>query len=135
MEMDIGRALTFFTEDERWIEKTAIGTGVLLLSTLLSFVLVGVVGFFIVMGYGVRLLQNVRDGVNPILPEWDQWGDDLSRGFKLFVVQFIWALPILLIVVRRFCRAAGPVRHLHLVHRRHCLYVDSASGDNLLCGE
>ncbi|RLT36509.1 MAG: DUF4013 domain-containing protein [Chloroflexi bacterium] len=97
--MDIGRALTFFTEDERWIEKTAIGTGVLLLSFLLSFILVGVVGFVIVMGYSVRLLQNVRDGVNPVLPEWDQWGADLGRGFKLFVVQFIWALPIILIVV------------------------------------
>ncbi len=97
--MDIGRALTFFTEDERWIEKTAIGTGVLLLSTLLSFVLVGVVGYFIVMGYGVRLLQNVRDKANPVLPEWDQWGDDLSRGFKLFVVQFVWALPIILIIL------------------------------------
>ncbi|MBI3960141.1 MAG: DUF4013 domain-containing protein [Chloroflexi bacterium] len=97
--MDIGRALTFFTEDERWIEKTAIGTGVLLLSTLLSFILVGIVGFIIVMGYSVRLLQNVRDGVNPVLPEWDQWGDDLSRGFKLFVVQFVWALPIILIIV------------------------------------
>lgn len=97
--MDIGRALTFFTEDERWIEKTAIGTGVLLLSFLLSFILVGIVGFMIVMGYSVRLLQNVRDGVNPVLPEWDQWGDDLSRGFKLFVVQFVWALPIILIIV------------------------------------
>lgn len=97
--MDIGRALTFFTEDERWIEKTAIGTGVLLLSTLLTFILVGVVGFLIVMGYSVRLLQNVRDGVTPILPEWDQWGEDLSRGFKLFVVQFVWALPIVLISV------------------------------------
>ena len=97
--MDIGRALTFFTEDERWIEKTAIGTGVLLLSFLLSFILVGVVGFLIVMGYGVRLLQNVRDGVNPVLPEWDQWGDDLGRGFKLFVVQLVWALPIILIIV------------------------------------
>lgn len=97
--MDIGRALTFFTEDERWIEKTAIGTGVLLLSFLLSFVLVGVVGFVIVMGYSVRLLQNVRDGAQPVLPEWDQWGADLGRGFKLIVVQLVWALPIVLIIV------------------------------------
>ena len=36
--MDIGRALTYFTDDERWVEKTAIGTGVLLISTLLSLV-------------------------------------------------------------------------------------------------
>ncbi|RME62859.1 MAG: DUF4013 domain-containing protein, partial [Caldilineae bacterium] len=95
--MDIGRALTFFTEEERWIEKTAIGVGVILVSSLLSIVLVGLLGFFIVMGYAVRLLQNVRDGVTPVLPEWDQWGDDFVRGFKLFVVQFVWALPIILI--------------------------------------
>lgn len=100
--MDIGRALTFFTEDERWIEKTAIGTGVILVSTLLSFVLVGMLGFVIVLGYIVRLLQNVRDDVQPVLPEWDQWGDDFVRGLKLFVVQIVWALPLILITLPLF---------------------------------
>ncbi|MBX2998423.1 MAG: DUF4013 domain-containing protein [Caldilineaceae bacterium] len=95
--MDIGRALTFFTEEERWIEKTAIGALVLLLSSLLSFVLVGALGFFIVMGYSVRLMRNVQQGVRPVLPEWDQWGEDLVRGLKLFVVGFVWALPIILV--------------------------------------
>ena len=95
--MDIGRALTYFTDDERWVEKTAIGTGVLLISTLLSLVLVGFLGYFILFGYMVRLVQNVRDDAQPVLPEWDQWGDDLIRGLKLFVVNFVWALPITLI--------------------------------------
>ena len=97
--MDIGRALTYFTEDERWVEKTAIGTGLLLVSTLLSFVLIGVLGFFILFGYLVRLLQNVRDGVHPALPEWNQWGDDLVRGVKLACVYIVWALPIIFVSV------------------------------------
>lgn len=97
--MDIGRALTYFTEDERWVEKTAIGTGLLLVSTLLSFVLIGVLGFFILFGYLVRLLQNVRDDVHPALPEWNQWGDDLVRGVKLACVYIVWALPIIFVSV------------------------------------
>jgi hypothetical protein len=97
--MDIGKSLTFFTEEERWIEKTAIGVGVILISSILSAILIGVVGFFIVLGYCVRLMQNVQNGVKPVLPEWNQWGDDLSRGFKLFVIQLVWALPIIVVSI------------------------------------
>ncbi len=97
--MNIGRALTFFTEDERWVEKTAIGIGVILVSLLTSIVLVGLLGFLVLLGYSVRLVQNVRDDVHPALPEWNQWGADLGRGLKLFVVQFVWSLPILLTTV------------------------------------
>lgn len=49
--MDIGRALTYFSEDERWVEKTAIGTGLLLISSLLLVALIGVFGLL----YPVRL--------------------------------------------------------------------------------
>ncbi len=97
--MDIGRALTYFSEDERWVEKTAIGTGLLLISSLLLVALIGVLGYFILFGYLVRLLQNVRDDVHPVLPEWDQWGDDLVRGVKLVCVYLVWAVPILFIIV------------------------------------
>lgn len=100
--MDIGRALTYFSEDDRWVEKTAIGTGLLLISTLLLVALIGVLGYFILFGYLVRLLQNVRDDLHPVLPEWDRWGDDLVRGVKLVCVGVIWALPIVLVSVPLF---------------------------------
>ena len=100
--MDIGRALTYFSEDERWVEKTAIGTGLLLISSLLLVALIGVLGYFILFGYLVRLLQNVRDDVHPVLPEWDRWGDDLVRGVKLVCVYIVWALPIILVSVPMF---------------------------------
>ena len=97
--MDYGKALTYITEDPRWQQKIAIGTGVFIISFLLSFILIGVLGFLIITGYTVRLLQNVRDGQTYPLPEWDQWGDDLARGFKLFVVSLVWSLPILIFSV------------------------------------
>ena len=97
--MDIGKALTFVLEDPRWKEKIAIGTAVVLISGLLSVILIGFLGVFIMLGYMVRLMQNVRDGDSTPLPEWDEWGEDLIRGFRLFVVMFAWALPMLLFIV------------------------------------
>lgn len=94
--MEIGKALRYITEDARWQQKLMIGTGIIIGSFLLSFVLIGFLGFFIVAGYTVRLLQNVRDGQPYPLPEWDQLGDDLARGFKLFVVTLVWTVPVIL---------------------------------------
>jgi hypothetical protein len=71
----------------------------MLVSGLLMPVLIGFVGILIVMGYGVRVLQNVRDGNRYPLPEWDQWSEDLARGFKLAIVSLVWALPALLLSI------------------------------------
>lgn len=97
--IDIGKAITFYTEDEKWLEKLGIGTALVLISTILSVVLVGLVGFLILAGYGVRLLQNVRDGVAKPLPEWDRWGEDLASGFKLVVALFLYTLPALIFMI------------------------------------
>lgn len=121
--IDYGKALSFFTEDPRWKEKLAIGTGVAIASfvvalilvlapsfifymlfpwptaSTLSSILVYGVGVIFLAGYAVRLLQNVRDGQIQPLPEWNQWGNDLIRGFRLVVVNLIWLLPILIISI------------------------------------
>ena len=60
--MDIAKAITFITEDPRWKEKMGMGMVVVVASAILSIVLVGILGFAIVTGYSIRLLQNVRDG-------------------------------------------------------------------------
>jgi hypothetical protein len=97
--MDVAKAFTFFAEDERWLTKLGIGTAVILASMFLSVLLIGILGFFIVAGYSVRLLKNVRDGDPRPLPEWDRWGDDLVTGLKLGVVFLVYALPILIIML------------------------------------
>jgi hypothetical protein len=97
--MEISKSISFITEDPRWQQKLLIGTGVIIGSTVLSVVLIGIVGFLIFAGYCVRLLQNVRDGQTYPLPEWDQWGEDLARGFKLAVGYIVWALPVLILII------------------------------------
>lgn len=97
--MDIAKALTFITEDERWLEKLAIGVGIVLISSFLAPLLIGLLGFFIVAGYAIRLLQNVRDGQPRPLPEWNQWSEDFVRGLKIAIVTLIWALPLFVVVV------------------------------------
>jgi hypothetical protein len=97
--MEISKSISFITEDPRWQQKLLIGTGVIIGSLVLSFVLIGIVGFIIFAGYCIRLLQNVRDGQTYPLPEWDQWGEDLARGFKLVIASIVWGLPIIILVI------------------------------------
>jgi hypothetical protein len=97
--MEISKSISFITEDPRWQQKLMIGTGVIIGSAVLSVVFIGIIGFIIFAGYCVRLLQNVRDGVPYPLPEWDQWGEDLARGFKLIIATLVWGLPMLILVI------------------------------------
>jgi hypothetical protein len=90
--MDFVKALTFIPEDPRWKEKVAIGSALALLSFL-------IIPAIITIGYCVRLTQNMRDGEQFPLPEWDDWSGDLVRGFKLAVVYFVWALPLILVSI------------------------------------
>lgn len=90
--MDFVKALTFIPEDPRWKEKVAIGSALALLSFL-------VVPAIITIGYCVRLTQNMRNGKQFPLPEWDDWSGDLVRGFKLAVIWFVWALPLFVVSI------------------------------------
>ena len=90
--MDISRAVQFFTDDERWITKVAIGT------------VLGILGFlilplFIVIGYAIQIARNVKDGMDTPLPEWDNWGQYLRDGFTIALAGFIYSLPIMILLV------------------------------------
>lgn len=93
--MDFIKALTFITEDTRWKEKVVIGAALALFAPL-------IVPALILLGYALRLTQNMRDGKRPPLPEWDDWSGDLVRGFKLAIVYLIWGLPAALAAIPLF---------------------------------
>lgn len=121
--IDYGKAFSFFTEDEHWLEKLGIGVGVVLASFLAALLVVLIPSFIlyailpwpvagnlagyavsfltmlIPMGYGLRLLRNVQAGIEKPLPEWNDWGNDLIRGFKLSVVSIVWMLPLLIFAI------------------------------------
>ena len=98
--MNIGKSFSFVFEDPRWLTKVGIGTLVLIISGLLSPILVGILGYFILTGYGLEVLHNVRKGELYPMPEWrDRWGEWLVLGVKAAVAVFVWALPIILVSI------------------------------------
>jgi hypothetical protein len=95
--VDIGKAITFIFEDPDWLKKVAIGIGLILLGLIFMIVLIGFVPLLIVTGYTVLLIRNVMNGVEHPLPEWEDWGELFILGLKLVIVQFIWALPLIIL--------------------------------------
>ena len=87
--MDISRAFAFVFEDEDWIKK-------ILLGALIS--LIPIVGQFVVTGYAIAVLRNVKAGAGRPLPEWGEFSDYLVDGLKFWVVTLVYAIPIMVVV-------------------------------------
>jgi hypothetical protein len=105
--VDVGKSLTYIFEDPRWLTKVLIGTVVLIVSSILSSILIGILGFFIIAGYGLDVIKNVRNGERYPMPEWsDRWGEWLVLGLKLAVVLLVWALPLILVMIPTILGAA-----------------------------
>ncbi len=86
--MDIGKSLTFVTEDENWIKKLGIGTLVNLVPIL----------NFAWLGYIVEMLRNVQQDDPRPLPEWDDFGGKFMKGLMLGLANLVYALPIILVM-------------------------------------
>ncbi|HEY8602215.1 MAG TPA: DUF4013 domain-containing protein, partial [Thermomicrobiales bacterium] len=95
MNLDIGKAFTYVTEDPKWITKLLIGGGLILAG------IVTIVGwlftFPVVFGYAVMVTKNVINGNPQPLPEWDDFGTKWVEGFKAWVVSLVYALPAIVI--------------------------------------
>jgi len=97
--MDIGKAFGFVFEDPEWVTKVLVGGLVVLGGILLSPILVGFFFLFVLEGYALELLRNVRDGLEHPLPRWENWGDKAVKGLKLFIIFLIWAIPIIAVLL------------------------------------
>jgi hypothetical protein len=94
MNLDIGRAFTFFNEDPKGMNKILIGGGLAIATFLALFTVIGWIPLaLILIGYGVQLTRNVIAGQQYPLPEWDNWGERLVDGFKGWLVGFVYSLP------------------------------------------
>jgi len=88
--VDIGRAITYVFQDPQWLKKVLIGG-------LLFFI--PIIGWLIIGGYWLRVIRQVAQGQDVPLPEWNDFGGDLVRGLKGFVVYVVWALPVIVLAV------------------------------------
>ncbi len=88
-DIDIGRSLSFITEDEQWISKVLIGGLILIIP---------IVGQLAMLGYMIETGQNLTRGREKPLPEWGEFGNKLLMGFHAFLISLVYALPIVLLV-------------------------------------
>jgi hypothetical protein len=101
MNLDIGRAFTFFNEDPNGVKKVLIG-GAMVIAMLIGFLLLLIPGILvaaIISGYLVAFCRNVINGQQYPLPEWDDFGGKMSEGFKAIVVSIVYALPVIIVNV------------------------------------
>ncbi|HBO34499.1 MAG TPA: hypothetical protein DD636_07165 [Anaerolineaceae bacterium] len=86
--INFGKAFTFIFDDERWFDK-------LVVPVLVS--LIPIIGAMALTGYVLRTIKNViQNEVDP-LPDF-QFGEDLERGFRFFLVGLVYSLPMMLVV-------------------------------------
>ena len=86
--MDFGKAFTYAFDDKEWVTKLLIG-GILSLIPIVNLV---------VLGYMLKTLKNVADGVEQPLPDWSDFADFFVKGLMSFLGAVVWALPIIAVV-------------------------------------
>ncbi len=89
--MDVAKAFTFVTEDERWMGKLGIGAAI-------SFVSFLIIPIPLLVGYLVGITRNVKDGVERPLPEWDDFGQLYMDGLSVMIGQLVYTLPFWIIM-------------------------------------
>ncbi len=91
--MEMGKAFTYIFDDENWIKKILIG-GILGIIPIVNFA---------VFGYMVETIRNVAQGMERPLPEWSDFGEKFVKGLMVFIIYFIYTIPIWLLMC---CRIA-----------------------------
>ncbi|GJM40896.1 MAG: hypothetical protein DHS20C20_11780 [Ardenticatenaceae bacterium] len=98
--MDVAKAFTYFSEDDRWMGKLAIGV----LISLLSFL---ILPGFLLSGYMVGITRNVMNGEKRPLPEWEDLGTLFMDGLSLVVASIVYTLPFWLLTCIAFATTIG----------------------------
>ncbi len=84
------------------------------LSRIWSFywILIPIIGFLAVTGYIVKIIQNLIAGNDKELPKWGKFGENLGKGFFLF----LYALVIgVVAMVVNFIPILGQIAYLYLL--------------------
>ncbi len=88
--MDFGLSFSFPFQDEDWIKK-------IVLTAVIS--LIPLIGQFALIGWMVELTRRVIRGDAEPLPDWADFGGILVLGLKMFVIGFVYALPLMFISI------------------------------------
>ena len=91
------QVLAYPFRDPKWGNKLLVGSAVV----LAGFIVPVIPGLF-VMGYFARIMRRVIADGEWRLPEWDDWGQMLADGLKLFGVSLVYSLPAIALMAVAF---------------------------------
>lgn len=99
--MDFGKAFGFVFEDDQWVVKILLAAAILLLGIAFSWVLAIplIIAALLLSGYSVEITRRVLQGNADSLPEWDNWGNLIMDGLRVFVIGLVYALPPILVSI------------------------------------
>jgi len=105
--MDYGGAFGFFLKDRSWFKKFVI-------ASLLTYTLIGSIP---VLGWTVEITRGVLAGGQTDLPGWSDFRSKWKTGYKYWLVNLVWLLPVLLCLLVAdlplfFVNSIGPERLL-----------------------
>ena len=96
--MDLGKAFTFLTDDERWTTKLGIGTGIALAANIIPFL-----PALLLTGYELDITRRYANNEEPVLPEWEDFGKYFMDGLFVTLAKIIYGSPLLIL----FCLSFG----------------------------
>ena len=98
--MDYGKAIKAVFEDKDWIGVILIGGALGLISLFFVWTLIiPLLIAAVLYGYMMQYIRDVRVNPDAGLPDWTEWGKKMADGFKLMIVQFLWALPLFILLL------------------------------------
>lgn len=83
--MDIGKAFGFVFEDEEWVSKLLLGSVILLIP---------IFGTFVLIGYTIAIIRNVKAGEPRPLPAWQDLGRYFMDGLMFWIASLLYMLPM-----------------------------------------
>ena len=86
--MDIMRSVSGVFEDKRWVEKTGIGSLIMIVPIL----------NFAAIGYQVRVVRRVVSGSAPEMPDWDDFLGLWREGLWIGLAGALYSLPFFIIL-------------------------------------
>ena len=87
--MDFGLAFSFPFQDPDWVKKLAIAAVI---------GVIPLIGQIAVLGWTIMLAKRVIAGEEHPMPDWEEAGEIFTAGLKAFVIGFVYALPVLVIM-------------------------------------
>lgn len=91
MTRDLGKWLVFPFRDLRATDKLLIGYVLMLAAPL-------IIPWIFLLGYLARVARHVLATGEPTLPEWGIWGEDWTRGLRVFLAGLTLTLPLILVL-------------------------------------